>query len=110
MVTLPTAVGAPDSAANTVAQAFEGARASALGSSAEGSRPHPSSALVCGYKIADFRRYFGPEARAIEHAIMPDIGLKMVGAFGVGKVCAQYLCSKCLADPRNVILLALHRH
>src|SRR3990170_4960504 len=76
----------PESAANTVAQAFEGARASALGSPAEGSRQHPSAALVCRYESADFRRDFGPKTGPVEHAIMADAGLEMVGAQGVGKV------------------------
>ena len=67
-----------DSAANTVAQAFEGARASALGRAAEGPRQHPSTALVVAMKFADFRRYFGPESRAVEHAVMADAALKMV--------------------------------
>ena len=110
MVTLPTAVGPSNSAANTVAQAFEGARASALGSAAEGSRQHPSAALVFGYEVADFRRYFGPKSGAVEHAVMADAALKMVLPFGVGKISAQYLCSKCLTDPRDVVLLAFHRH
>src|SRR6185295_7868831 len=58
-----------DSAADTVAQAFEGARASALGSAAEGSCQHPSTSLVLDDKIADFRRYLGPESGAVEHAV-----------------------------------------
>src|SRR3990170_7140364 len=77
MVTLPTTDRPPESAANTVAQAFAGARASALGSPAEYPRQHPSTALVCGYESADFRRYFGPETGAVEYAIMADAGLKM---------------------------------
>src|SRR3990170_6704198 len=40
-------------------RAFEGARASALGSPAEDPRQHPSTALVRRYEVADFRRYFG---------------------------------------------------
>src|SRR4030042_4535841 len=68
--TLPTAVGAPDSAANTVAQALEGALASALGSPAEGPRQHAGTALVGGYAIVDFRRYFGAKTGSVEHAIM----------------------------------------
>src|SRR4030042_3893681 len=106
--TLPTAVGAP--AANTVAQALEGALASALGSPAEGPRQHAFPALVGGYEIADFRRYFGAKTGSVEHAIMADAGLQMVRAEAGGKVGAQSLRSHGLTDPRNVVLLAFDRH
>ena len=73
----------PNSAASTVAQALEGALASALGSPAEGPRQHAFPALVGGYEIADFRRYFGAKTGTVEHAIMADAGLKMVRARGL---------------------------
>ena len=80
---------APESAANTVAQAFAGALASALGSPPEGPRQHPSTALVCRYESADFRRYFGPKTGAVEYAIMAHARLKVMLVHGIGKIAAQ---------------------
>src|SRR3990172_11046232 len=110
MVRAPYCRSAPRIGGQHSSRAFAGARASALGSPAEYPRQHPSTALVCGYESADFRRYFGPETGAVEYAIMADAGLEMMHAQSVGKVGAQNLCSKRLADPGNVVLLALHRH
>src|SRR5262245_58600749 len=86
IATLPTAVGAPDSAANTVAQALQGALASGLGSPAEGPRQHAFAALVGGYEVIDFRCYFDAKTGSVEHAVMTDTGLKMVLAQARSKV------------------------
>src|SRR5689334_6029311 len=56
----------PDSAAGTLAQALQGARASALGSSREEPREHAAAVLVRPRESRDFRSYFSAEARSVE--------------------------------------------
>src|SRR3989304_1745007 len=85
MVYAPYCRSAPRIGGQYSSRAFERALASALGSSAEGPRQHPSTALVCRYESADFRRDFGPKTGPVEPAIMAAAGLGMGGAAGGGQ-------------------------
>ena len=57
-------------------------------------------------KIDDARANLGPKARAVEDAVMADLGLHIVDALVVGDVDAQMLRGLGLADAGNVVVLA----
>src|SRR5208337_3223017 len=63
-----------------------------------------------GPELAHLRRDLFAEARAVENAVMADLPLQVVQPPRLRDVDAQVLGSESLADPANVVLLALDRH
>src|SRR3954447_13291214 len=59
-------------------------------------------------EVGDARHDFGAETRAVEHAVMADIGLQPVRLEVVGNVRAQPVRRFGLADAGNVVVLAFH--
>src|SRR5208337_3149732 len=62
-----------------------------------------------GPELAHLRRDLFAEARAVENAVMADLPLQVVQPLRLRDVDAQVLGSESLADPANVVLLALDR-
>ena len=58
-------------------------------------------------EVDDARHDLGPEARAVEHAIMADLRLDVMDTHLLGDVDAQILGGFGLADAGNVVILAL---
>src|SRR5205814_5600949 len=61
-------------------------------------------------ELHDTRDDFGTETRAVEHAIMADPALQIMGLLVSGNAGAERVCGFGLAHTRNVVALALDGH
>src|ERR1043165_8595053 len=70
-------------------------------------RGYLAAAVVRQHEVRNARRDLGTEARAVEHAVVPDAVLEVVHFVFVGNVRAQALRGFRLPDTRDIVELAL---